>query len=124
MTPCKILRDVPYGGAGRNVAARCDRALEILVVNYQCEKKHLNDLKKAKKKVTVLEGELRKKEDELVVTVDELKKKDGVTDVLHQVAHDLVYQSVYDHGWNKADDLYVCDAIKDRAEAFHESWHA
>lgn len=39
-----------------------------MVVNYQCEKKHSNDLKKAQKKVTVLEGELRKREDELVVT--------------------------------------------------------
>ena len=33
-----------------------------------------------------------------------------------------MYQRVYDCGWNKADDLYVRDAVEDRDEAFNEDW--
>ena len=48
------------------------------VVNYQREKKCLDDLKKAQKKATILEGELRrKKEEEIFAATERMNKKEG-----------------------------------------------
>ena len=60
--------------------------------------------------------------EELIVAAKELKKKDEEIARLQQMAHRSVYQRIYDHGWNRACDFYVRDAIKDREEAFHEVW--
>ena len=46
-------------------------------MNYQLEKKRSDNLNKAQKKPTVLEGELRKKEKEFAATVEEPNKKKG-----------------------------------------------
>ena len=48
------------------------------MVNYQREKKCLDDLKKAQKKATILEGELRrKKEEEIFAATERMNKKEG-----------------------------------------------
>ena len=94
------------------------------MVNYQCEKKCSDNLEKNQKKAIVLEGELRKWEEKLATTAvaaEELKKKkEGEIAGLCQVAHDPIYQRIYDCGWNRVNNLYVCDAAEDRAKAFHE----
>ena len=56
------------------------------MLNYQREKKHSDDLKKAQKKAIVLECELRRKEEELIAFVEELNNKKGENTGLRQVA--------------------------------------
>ena len=45
-------------------------------MNYQHEKRSSDHLKKAQKKVLVLEGELKRRDKELTATVEEKKEKD------------------------------------------------
>ena len=46
-------------------------------MNHQRKNNCSDDLKKAPPKAIILEGELRKREEELAVAVKELKKKEG-----------------------------------------------
>ena len=45
-------------------------------MNYQCEKKRANEQKRAQKKITTLENDLRKRIDELATATNGLNKKD------------------------------------------------
>ena len=54
-----------------------------------------------------LEVEVKKKGEELAVAAEELSKRQREVADLRQVAQGLVYQRVYDCGWNRAGDLYV-----------------
>ncbi|GFY85425.1 hypothetical protein Acr_04g0001630 [Actinidia rufa] len=65
---------------------------QISVVNYQRKKKFSNDLKKTQTKATILKNELRKRDEELVATVEE------------------------------PGEFYVHDEDKDRVKAFHEGF--
>ncbi|GFZ05110.1 hypothetical protein Acr_17g0006820 [Actinidia rufa] len=67
--------------------------------------KRSDNLKKAQKKATVLEGELRRKIDEL-----------------QHAAYGPVYRHVHDRKRIKDDDFYVRDTAKDQVEAFHKGW--
>ena len=61
-----------------------------------------DDLKKAPKKATVPDGELRRKEEEQVAAAEELNKKEGVIVGLQWVTHGPVYQRVYFRGGNRS----------------------
>ncbi|GFY87717.1 hypothetical protein Acr_05g0013560 [Actinidia rufa] len=51
------------------------QALQRSVVNFQCEKKHSDELKKAQKRATSLEGKVKKKREEFTIAVEELSKR-------------------------------------------------
>ena len=82
-------------------------------MNYQRKKNRWNNLKKAQKKTTILEGKLRKRDEELTTAAEELKKKKGDIIGLQQVTHDSIYQPFFYRGWNRADDFYICDTNED-----------
>ncbi|GFS42818.1 hypothetical protein Acr_00g0081860 [Actinidia rufa] len=67
----------------------------------------LEQFKEGLKETTVLDGELKRKEEELTAFTEELNKKDGEIAVLRQVPPGPVYHRVNYRSWNWTDDFYV-----------------